>query len=144
MQGEKLYLGWSGTWRDLHALTADGHAGLLPARDDDIVDEARQWRNAADEEGGDSPPIATPSGGVAVDAMEIVHIGNRYLPTSYDIVTIVGDKRVSDRRYESWGHVGNANVLEDENSRHGTQKYGVPAKEGEELRSGCEDFPLRL
>lgn len=84
-----MCLGWSGTETDLQPLTANGHAGLLPARNDNIVDEAGERRNAADEEGGYSPPIATPSGRVAVDAMKIIHIGNRYLSTSYDVVAVV-------------------------------------------------------
>ena len=71
-----MCMGWSGTERNLHALTAGGHAGLLPARNDDIVDEAGERRNAADKEGRYSPPIASPPGRVAIDAMEIVHIGN--------------------------------------------------------------------
>ena len=87
-------------------LTADRDTGLLPARNDNVVDEAREWRYAADEEGRYSPPIATPSGRVAVDAMKIIHVRNRHPAASYDVVAVARDKLISDYGHRRWGLCG--------------------------------------
>ena len=46
----------------------------VPAGYDDVVDEAGERRQAADYEGGDGAPVGAEFGGVAVDAVEPVHV----------------------------------------------------------------------
>ena len=67
-------------------LTTRRDAGLATAGYNDVVDEAREWGDAADEEGGDGAPVAGVSGRVAVDAVEVVHVGYGHVTTSDDIV----------------------------------------------------------
>lgn len=43
-------------------LTTRSDAGLAVARYDDVVDEAGEWGDAADEEGSDGAPVAGVSG----------------------------------------------------------------------------------
>ena len=103
--------------RDLQMLTAGRNAGLFTSSNLDVVDEAREWGNAADEEGGDGTPITSVAGRVAVDAMEVVHVRYRHIATSDDVVV---------------GH---------EDGCHGTQEYGVAAEESKELGGRGKDLP---
>lgn len=48
----------------------------------DVVDEAWEGRNAANDEGEDGTPIRSIFGRVAVDAVEVVHVGHRHVATS--------------------------------------------------------------
>jgi hypothetical protein len=76
-------------------LTAQRDAGLAIARCNDVVDEAGERGGAADEEGGDGAPVASVSGRVAVDAVEVVHVGYRHVTASNDVVATAQDKQVS-------------------------------------------------
>ena len=67
-------------------LTTRGDAGCAKARYNDVVDETGEWGDAADEEGGDGAPIAAVSGRVAVDAVEVVHVGYGHVTTADDEV----------------------------------------------------------
>ncbi len=67
-------------------LTTRRDAGRAHARYNDVVDEAGEWGDAADEEGGDGAPVASVSRRVAVDAVEVVHVGYGYVTTSDDEV----------------------------------------------------------
>ena len=67
-------------------LTTRRDAGLAIARCNDVVDEAGEWGDAADEEGGNGAPVAGVSGRVAVDAVEVVHVGYGHVTTSDDVV----------------------------------------------------------
>lgn len=70
-------------------LTTRRDAGLAIARHNDGVDEAGEWGDDADEEGGDGAPVASVPGRVAVDAVEVVHVGYGHIATSDDIVAAV-------------------------------------------------------
>ena len=67
-------------------LTTRSDAGRAKARYNDVVDEAREWGNTANEEGGDGAPVGAESGRVAVDAVEVVHVGYGHVATSDDVV----------------------------------------------------------
>lgn len=126
-------------------LTPRRDAGLAIARCDDVVDEAGERRDAADEEGDNGAPVATVSGRVAVDAVEVVHVWYGYITASDDIVATARDKRISGYGLSRWGLCGIVrDELGHENGCHGTQKNGVSAEESKELCGRCEDFPLRL
>ena len=55
---------------------------------DDIVNEARKWRDAADDESDNGAPVGGEFGRVAVDAVEVVHIGYGDIATSDDEVAV--------------------------------------------------------
>ena len=76
-------------------LTAHRDAGLATARCNDVVDEAGERGDAADEEGGDGAPVATVSARVAVDAVEVVHVGYGHVTASDDVVAAARDKWIS-------------------------------------------------
>lgn len=76
-------------------LTANRNAGRAATSYDDIVDEAREWWNAADEEGRYSTPVAGEFRRVAVDAVEIVHVGNRHITASDNEVAVAREKKIS-------------------------------------------------
>jgi hypothetical protein len=76
-------------------LTAQRDAGLAKTRYNNVVDEAGEWGNAANEEGDYGAPVASKSGGVAVDAVEVVHVGYGHVTTSDDIVAAARNKRIS-------------------------------------------------
>ena len=67
-------------------LTTSRDAGLAISRYNDVVDEAGEWGDAADEEGGDGAPVGGVFGRVAVDAVEVVHVGYGHVTTSDDVV----------------------------------------------------------
>lgn len=75
-----------GKGRDLQMLTTRRDAGLAISRYNDVVDEAGKWGDAANEKGGDGAPVAGVSGGVAVDAVKVVHVGYGHVTTSDDVV----------------------------------------------------------
>ena len=83
-------------------LTTRRDAGFAHARYNDVVDEAREWRDAADEEGGDGAPIAGVSGRVAVDAVEVVHVGYGHVTTADDVIAAACDKRISGSGHGRW------------------------------------------
>ena len=76
-------------------LTTGRDAGRLTTRNNDIVDEARERGNAADEEGDHGTPIARVSGRVAVHAVEVIHVGYGYVTLSDDEVAVARDIRIS-------------------------------------------------
>jgi hypothetical protein len=76
-------------------LTAQRDAGLAHARYNDVVDEAGEWGDAADEEGGDGAPIASKPGRVAVDAVEVVHVWYGHVTASDNVVAVTRDKQIS-------------------------------------------------
>lgn len=115
------------------------------ARYNDVVNEAGERGDAANEEGDDGTPVATVSGRVAVDAVEVVHVGYGHVTASDDVVAAARDKRISGYGRGMWGLCGSVgDELGHENGCHGTQENGVAAEESKELCGGCEDFPLRL
>jgi hypothetical protein len=73
-------------------LTAYGDASRAIARYNDVVDEAGERGDAADEEGSDGAPVASESGRVAVDAVEVVHVGYGHVTASHDVVAVARDK----------------------------------------------------
>ncbi len=73
-------------------LTAHGDAGLAHTRYNDIVDESRERRNTADEEGNDGAPVGSELGRVAVNAVEVVHVRDGHVPASNDVVAAARDK----------------------------------------------------
>jgi len=89
--------------------TAQRDASLAIARYNDVVDEAGEWGDAANEESDHGAPVGSVFRRVAVDAMEVVHVGYGHVSASDDIVV---------------GH---------ENGCHGTQENGVAAEESKEL-----------
>lgn len=114
-------------------LTAQRDAGRLTACYNDAVDEAWERRDAADEEGDDGTPVAGVSGRVAVHAVEVVHVGYRYVTASDDEVAVAQDKRISGYGRSSGGLCGMGDELSHENGRHGTQENGIAAEESKEL-----------
>jgi hypothetical protein len=115
-------------------LTAQRDAGLAIARGNDVVDEAGERGDAADEEGDYGAPVASVSGRVAVDAVEVVHVGYGHVAASDDVVAAARDKRISGYgrgRWGLWGIVGDE--LGHENGCHGTQENSVAAEESKEL-----------
>jgi hypothetical protein len=68
-------------------LTANRDACLLPTSYNNVVDEAGEGGDAANEEGGDSAPVAGELGRVTVDTVEVVHIGYGNSSATDDIVT---------------------------------------------------------
>jgi hypothetical protein len=102
-------------------LTAQRDAGLAIARYNDVVDEAGERGDAADEEGDDGAPVASVSGRVAVDAMEVVHVGYGHVTASDDVVAAARDKRISGYEHGKRGLCGIVgDELSHENGCHGT------------------------
>ena len=87
-----------GKGRALQVLTAQRDASLAIACYNDVVDEAREWGDAANEEGDDGAPVASVSGRVAVHAVEVVHVGYGHVTASDDVVAAARDKRISGYR----------------------------------------------
>jgi hypothetical protein len=71
-----------------HVLTAQSNAGLAIACYNDVVDEAGERGDAANEEGNNCAPVASVSGRVAVDTVKVVHIGYRYIAASNDVIAV--------------------------------------------------------
>jgi hypothetical protein len=114
-------------------LTTGRDAGRLTTRNNDIVDEAWERGNAADEEGDHGTPIARVSGRVAVHAVEVIHVGYGYVTASDDEVAVAQNKRISGYGRSIWGQCRMGDELSHENGCHGTQENGVAAEEGKEL-----------
>ncbi len=76
-------------------LTAFGDSGGFRTCSNDVIDKARKRGNTADEEGDDGAPVATESGRVAVDTVEVVHIGHGHVAASDDKVAAAQRKRIS-------------------------------------------------
>jgi len=76
-------------------LTSFRDACLAVSGNNDIVDEAGKWRDATDEEGSHGTPVGSKFGRVAVHAVEVVHIWNRHIAASDDIITVAGEQRIS-------------------------------------------------
>ena len=83
-----MLLAGRGKGRGSQVLTAQGDAGRAKARYNDVIDEAGERGDTADEEGGDGTPVASESGGVAVDAVEVVHVGYGHVTASDDVVAV--------------------------------------------------------
>jgi hypothetical protein len=87
-------------------LTAQGDAGRAIARYNDIVDEAGERGDTADKEGSDGAPVASESGRVAVDAVEVVHVGYGHVTASDDVIAVARDKNgLVDMDVVGWGCV---------------------------------------
>lgn len=87
----------------LQVLTTQGDAGRFITGCNDVVDKAGQRGDAADNEGGDGAPVTTISGRVAVDAVEIVHVGYGHVTASDDVVAAARQKRISGYGRGRWG-----------------------------------------
>jgi hypothetical protein len=128
------FLAGRGKGKGLQMLTAGRDAGLAHARYNDVVDEAGEWGDAADEEGGDGAPVGTEFGRVAVDAVEVVHVGDGHITASDDVVAAARDTRISGYGRGRWGLCGIVgDELSHENGCHRTQENGVAAEESKEL-----------
>ena len=86
----------------LQMLTTRRDASLAITCFDDVVDEAGEWGNAADEESDDGAPVCGVLGRVAIDAMEVVHVGYGHVATSDDKVAAAWDIRISGRQRGKW------------------------------------------
>lgn len=69
-------------------LTASRNTGASTTSNLNIVDEAGKGRNTADDEGRDCTPVACEFGRIAIDAVEVVHIGDGHVTSSNDVVAI--------------------------------------------------------
>ena len=67
-------------------LTAYGDLGGALACYNNVVDEAGKRGNTADGEGSDGTPVGAELGRVAVDAVEVVHVGHGHVTASDDVV----------------------------------------------------------
>lgn len=115
-------------------LTAQRDASLAITCYNDVVDEAGERGNAANEEGGDGAPVASVSGRVAVDTVEVIHVRYGYVTVSDDVVAAARDKRISGCVRDRWSSCGIlGDELGHENGCHGTQKNGVATEESKEL-----------
>jgi len=94
-----------GKGRGLQVLTARRDAGFAHARYNNVVDEAGERGDAADEEGGDGAPVASVSGRVAVDAVEVIHVRYGHVAAPDNVVAVARDKRISGCRRGRWGPV---------------------------------------
>jgi hypothetical protein len=74
--------------KDLQMLTANRDASLLTTSFNNVVDEAGERGDTADEESRNSTPVAGELGRIAVHAMEVVHVWYGDVSTSDDIVTV--------------------------------------------------------
>lgn len=59
---------------DLQVLTTCRNSCILVTSLYDVVDEAGEWWNAADEERKNGTPVTGVSGRIAVYAVEVVHV----------------------------------------------------------------------
>jgi hypothetical protein len=80
---------------DLQVLTAQRDAGLAQTSYDNAVDKTWKWWDAADEEGGDSAPVGAKFRRVAVDAVEVIHVGYGHITTSYNVVAMARIEQIS-------------------------------------------------
>ena len=76
-------------------LTAQRDLSFAIARHNDDVDKAGEWRSAADEESGDSAPVGGVLKRVAVDTVEVVHIGYGDVTTSDDKIAVAWEIQIS-------------------------------------------------
>ena len=123
---------------DLQMLAADGDLSGALACYDNVVDEAGKWGNAADREGGNGTPVGAELGRVAVDAVEVVHVGDGHVTASDDVVAKENNGLVDI----DLGIKGRGNSLANENGGHRSQEDGVTTEESKEGCGRCEDFPL--
>lgn len=59
----------------LQMLSALRHIGLAQTCHNDIIDKTREWWNTANEESNSCTPICRISRRIAVDTVEVVHVG---------------------------------------------------------------------
>jgi hypothetical protein len=76
----------------VHVLAVLGDVRRAAARPRDVLDEPRERRDAANEEGDNGAPVAGQLGVVAVDAMEVVHVRHGDVATADNVVA---EKQVS-------------------------------------------------
>ena len=87
------------------------------SRHNNVVHKAGQRRDATDEECDNSTPVAPEFRRVAIDTVEVIHVGYGDVATANDV------------------------VIRDEDACHGAEENGVSAQESEEFRGGRENFP---
>ena len=119
-------------------LTAYGDLGGALACYNNVVDEAGKRGNTADGEGSDGTPVGAELGRVAVDAVEVVHVGHGHVTAADDVVAKESIELVDI----DTSTVERGNSLANENGGHGSQEDGVTTEESEEGCGRCEDFPL--
>jgi hypothetical protein len=75
-------------------LSAQAHNRLriFLLRDGDVVNEARKRRRKPDDHSGDRSPVGRVFGGVAVDAVEVVHVRHRDVAATCDVVVCDQDR----------------------------------------------------
>lgn len=69
-------------------LTTQRNGSRTATSHHDVVHEARQWRNTANEKGSNGSPIGCKFFMVAIDAVEVVHIWDRHITASDNVVTV--------------------------------------------------------
>lgn len=57
-------------------------------RHNDVVNKTWEWRDAANEKGSNGAPVGAKLGRIAVDSVEVVHVGHGYITTSDNEVAI--------------------------------------------------------
>ena len=90
-----------------------------------------------DQEGGDGAPVCREFGRVAVDAVEVVHVWDRDVAFTDDVVTRQRELVPSISGFGSgfgFGKWARRDELSHQNTSHGPQKNRIPAQESQELR----------
>lgn len=98
-------------------LTTQRHTGSAMPCNNNIVDEAGERRDAADEKGDNGTPITSKFWRIAVDTVEVIHVGHGNSATPDDVV------------------IGN------QYGCHRAQEDGVASEESKKLRGGCKNLP---
>ena len=69
-------------------LATHRHARGITTSNDDVVDEAWKWRNAANEEGCDCTPITAELWMIPVNTVEVVHVWDGNVAAANDEVAV--------------------------------------------------------
>lgn len=117
-------------------LTADGNIGASATSLLDVVDKSWKGWKAADEESSDCTPVGAKLGRVAVNAVEVVHVGDGHFAASNDVVAA---HMLTTLRWDAQS--AGCHLLSNENRSHWAQEDGVARQESKELGGRSEDLP---
>lgn len=81
-------------------LTTSGNTGLAITSHNDVVGETWKRRDTTDEECSNGTPIGGEFGRVAVNTVEVVHIGYGDIAASDDVVAVAQKK--TSQQTEAW------------------------------------------
>lgn len=84
--------------KDLQMLTANINAGSTSASHDNVIDKAWEGGNAADDESNNGTPVGGVLWRVAVDAVEVVHVGYRNISAMNEEVAV---RKVSKHEWDT-------------------------------------------